>query len=128
MPRHIHLHPHLTQQELHERYRHAHDPVERSRWHFLWLLARGLTATAIAHVTGYSAYWVGQIARRYNAAGPDGVRDRRRHLRGGQALLTQEQGSALRSALAGPHPAGDQWCGRTVAAWMSARLGRIVSR
>ena len=66
MPRRIRLQPYLTEHELHERYRQAHDSVERSRWHFLWLLARGLTATAIAHVTGYSAYWIGQIARRYN--------------------------------------------------------------
>jgi hypothetical protein len=56
MPRRIRLHPYLTAYELHVRYRHAHDPVERSRWQFLWLLARGLTATAIAHVTWYSAY------------------------------------------------------------------------
>ncbi len=78
MPRRIRLHPYLSDQELHNRYRHAHDPVERSHWQFLWLLARGLTATTIARVTGYSTYWIGQIARRYNAAGPDGVRDRRR--------------------------------------------------
>jgi hypothetical protein len=56
MPRRIHLHPYLSEQDLHERYRHAHDPVERSPWHFLRLLARGLTATAIARITGYSAY------------------------------------------------------------------------
>jgi hypothetical protein len=73
MPRRIRLIPYLpylSDYELQERYRLAHDPVARSRWHFLWLLARGLTATAIARVTGYSAYWIGQIARRYNAAGP----------------------------------------------------------
>lgn len=56
MPRHIRLQPYLTEHELRERYRLAHDPVERSRWQFLWLLTRGLTATAIARVTGYSAY------------------------------------------------------------------------
>jgi Homeodomain-like domain len=44
---------------------------------FLWLLAGGMTATAVAAVTGYSAYWIGQIAKRYNTDGPDGVRDRR---------------------------------------------------
>jgi len=56
MPKRIHLISYLTDHELHERYCHAQNPVERSRWHFLWLLARGLTATAIARVTGYSAY------------------------------------------------------------------------
>ena len=91
-------------------------------------LARGLTATAIARVTGYSAYWIGQIARRYNTAGPDGVRDQRRPGRARHPLLTEEHQAALRAALAEPHPAGDHWCGRTVAAWMSAHLGRRVSR
>jgi transposase len=128
MPKRIRLQPYLTEPQLHERYRHAHDPVERSRWQFLWLLARGLTATAIGRVTGYSAYWIGQIARRYNRTGPDGVRDQRRPGRACLPLLTEEDQAALRTALAGPHPAGDQWCGRTVASWMCAHLGRSVSR
>jgi transposase len=128
MPKRIRLHPYLTEHDLHERYRQTHDPVERSRWQFLWLLARGLTATAIARVTGYSAYWIGQIARRYNKAGPDGVRDQRRHGRARQPLLTEERYTALRAALAEPHPSGDHWCGRTVAAWLSMHLGRRVSR
>ena len=58
MPRHIHLEPHLTDDELQKRYRAAADPVERSHWHFLWLLAGGMTATAVAAVTDYSAYWI----------------------------------------------------------------------
>jgi hypothetical protein len=68
MPRHIHFEPHLTNDDLEGHYRRTRDPVERSHWHFLWLLARGLTATAVASLTGYSAYWVGQIAHRYNRA------------------------------------------------------------
>lgn len=81
MPRHLHLEPHLTSADLEARYRGCRNPVERSHWHFLWLLARGLTATAVSRVTGYSAYWVGQIARRHNRDGPDGVRDPRQHPR-----------------------------------------------
>jgi transposase len=79
-------------------------------------------------VTGYSAYWIGQIARRYNTVGPDGVRDQRRYTQTRYALLSEEQHAALRSALVEPHPAGDHWCGRTVAAWLSVQLGRRVSR
>jgi hypothetical protein len=30
--------------------------------------------------------------------------------------------------MAGPHPDGDRWCGRTVGVWLSERLGRQVSR
>jgi transposase len=78
MARSLHLEPHLSIDELGTRYRRTPDPVERSHWHFLWLLARGYTAKAIVHITGYSAYWIGQIARRYNAYGSEGVQDQRR--------------------------------------------------
>jgi hypothetical protein len=43
-------------------------------------------------------------------------------------LLSGEHQAALRTALAEPHPAGDHWCGRTVAAWIRAQLSKPVSR
>src|SRR5258708_11474911 len=128
MPQRIRLASHLTDDQLEARYRRARDPVERSRWRFLWLLAGGMTATAVARVTGYSAYWIGQIARRYNRDGPNGVRDRRHRERRRRHLLPDEQRAELCAVLAGPHPAGDRWCGRTVAAWIGTHLGRRVSR
>lgn len=120
--------PHFTTNELATRYRSASDPIERSRWHFLWLLRRGFTATTIAEITGYSAYWIGQIARRYNVHGADGVRDRRHHTRTGAPLLSEEHCEELRAALLEPAPGSDRWCGRTMAAWISQRLGRRVPR
>jgi transposase len=132
MPRRIHLAPYLTDDELQKRYRAAADPVERSHWHFLWLLAGGLTATAVAAVTGYSAYWIGQIARRYNTDGPEGVRDRRHSAQEPRLLLPPAQQGHLREALAGPHPEGDHWCCRTIAAWIADhvpdRTRRLVPR
>ena len=129
MARHIHLQPHLSISELEEDFRRTRDPIERSRWQFLWLLGRGFTATTIASVTGYSAYWIGQIARRYNDEGPDGVRDRRHRTKTGPpALLSEDHQQELRDALTGPAPGGDRWCGRTVAAWIGERLRRRVPR
>ena len=128
MPQRIRLEPYLTEDQLKTRYRRARDPVERSRWHFLWLLAGGMTATTLAAVTGYSAYWIGQIARRYNRDGPDGVRDRRRRAVECRLLLPEKQRAELRDAVASSHPQGDRWCGRTVAAWIGERVGRGVSR
>jgi transposase len=87
-----------------------------------------MTATAVAAVTGYSANPVGRTARRYNTHGPDGVRDRRHTTCAGRPHLPASQLAELRAALAGPHPAGDRWCGRTVAAWLSERLGHQVGR
>jgi transposase len=128
MARSIHLEPHLSTDELGTRYRRAQDPIERSHWHFLWLLARGFTAKAIAHITGYSAYWIGQIARRYNARGSEGIKDRRRLARPHKQLLTTAQHEELHAALSGPAPQHDRWNGRTVAAWMAQRLGRTIRR
>ena len=129
MPRRIHLQPYLTDVELQKRYRAAADPVERSHWHFLWLLAGGMTATAGAAVTSYySAYWIGHIVRRYNADGPEGMWVRRHTMCAGRPDLPFPQLGELGTAVAGPHPEGDRWCGRTVATWLSRRLGRSVSQ
>ena len=102
--------------------------MERSHWHFLWLLARGFTAKAIAHITGYSAYWIGQTARRYNARGPDAVKDQRRLTPPHRQLLTTALHDELRAALGCPAPHHDSWNGRTVAAWIAERLGRPICR
>src|SRR6476661_2980668 len=99
MARRISLAPHLTIEELEARYRSTKGPIERSRWHFLWLLARGLTAKVIASITGYSAYWIGHIARRYNEHGPDGVKDRRHQSRPSTPLLRAMQQDELVAAL-----------------------------
>ncbi len=129
MARRISLEPHLTIDELEGRYRSTMDPVERSRWHFLWLLARGLTAKLVASITGYCAYWIGRIVRRYNQQGPDGVKDLRHQTRPSIPLLSASQQDELVAALAaGGAPEGERWSGRTVAAWISQRLGRHVSR
>ena len=129
MSRQIKLTPHFTADELEARYRRASDGTERSHWQIIWLLAQGHRAYEVAQMTGYSAYWIGQLARRYNAEGADALVDQRHRARGHRpALLPHPEGiAALRAALAGPAPQGDIWNSRTVAAWLSARVGRPVS-
>ncbi len=63
-----------------------------------------MTATAVAGVSGYSAYWIGQMARRYNREGPDGVRDRRHRTGERPFQLAQEQLAELRAVVADPRP------------------------
>src|SRR5258708_10390517 len=122
MAGHIYLEPHLSADELAGRYRATKDPVERSRWHFLWLLARGLTATVIAGITGYSAYWIGRIARRYNHPGPDGVKDLRHHTRPGRRLLTTPQQDELLVVLARPALHHERGNSRPVPHWLPPHL------
>lgn len=130
MPRHIRLTTNLGVAELEQRYRSAREGVERSHWQIIWLLAQGHPAYAVAQMTGYSAYWIGQVAQRFNAEGAEALVNHRCQTRANpHALLSERNGGleALRTALAGPAPQGAVWNSRTVAAWLSARAGRRVS-
>src|SRR5919106_2898888 len=125
--RRLHLPPHLSLDELEQRYRRAKDPVARSQWQIVWLLSGGTATAEVARVTGYSTNWVREVARRYREAGPAGIGDRRHGNPGAAPLLDVAQQAQLRDALGGPAPHGDLWTCRSVAAWMSERLGRPVS-
>jgi transposase len=128
MARHIILQPHLTSAELEQRYRAAKEPNERTWWQILWLLSQGRTGREIATVTSYSPYWIGQIAKRYNSEGPDGMRNRR-HTNSHRAplALTTAQQEELRQTLAAAVARRERWTGSDVAAWISDRLGRPVA-
>ena len=122
----MHIPPHLALDELEQRYRRADDPVARSQWQMLWLLAGGMATAEVARVTGYSVNWVREVAKRYREDGPAGVGDRRRGNPGAAPRLDADQQERVRAALAGPAPGGGLWTCRSVAVWMSAALGRPV--
>jgi transposase len=128
MGRHIHLQPHLSIEELERRYRSAKEPNERTWWQMLWLLAQGHTATELSAVIGYRAYWIGQIAKRYNEQGPEAMQNRR-HTTSYRpppvlSLALQEE---LRGLLTAARARNEPWTGQDVAAWMAEQLGRPVS-
>ena len=128
MPRHIHLQAHLTTDKLEARYRTEREPHERSWWQILWLLSRSQTAKQIADSTGYSRYWIGRIARRYNEQGPAGMHNRQHTTSWCPSpMLPVELEDELRQAIAGPVPDHSKlWTARAVAAWISQKLGRPV--
>src|SRR5260370_13772014 len=128
MARHIHLRPHLSVDDLERRYRAAKEPNARSWWQILWLLSQGHTAVQIAAVTGYSAYGIGQIAKRYNTEGPAGMHNRRHTTshRTPPTVLPALQ-EELRQAVAAAAAYHEHWTGREAAAWIGARLGHPVS-
>jgi transposase len=126
MPRRTSIRGDLSDEELEQRYRAAGDPVARSQWQIVWLLALGEPSERVAAVTGYSLTWIRTVARRYNADGAAGIGDRRHANRGGPRLLTPEQEAALDQALEGAAPGGGRWTAAKVADWMSQQLGRPV--
>lgn len=127
MARRIVLKPHLSSAELEQRYRGAHDPVERSHLQMLWLLSQGHSGVQVAHMVGYSAVWVREVAKRYNQSGVEAVGDGRRHNPGGQFFLSGEQQEELRQAIVqGVTPEGGVWNSRAVAKWIAHATGRAV--
>jgi transposase len=126
MARTLKLPAHLPVDELERRYRRARDPVERSHFQIVWLVATGTPTAEVARVTGYSVTWVREIAGRYRAGGPAALGDRRHANPGAAPLLDAAQRARLREALGGPAPDGGLWTGRKVAAWMGDMLDRPV--
>lgn len=79
-------------------------------------------------MTSYSAYWIGQIAKRYNTHGPAGMQNRRHttSYRPPPALAPVPQ-EEQRQVLAEAARRDEHWTGQDVAAWMAERLGRPVA-
>ena len=90
---------HLSPAELGQRYRAARSPIERSHLQVVWLPSRGRSEREVARVTGYGRRWVGEVARRYEEGGPDGLGDRRRGNAGARPLLGAEDEAALRAQI-----------------------------
>jgi transposase len=118
----------MSVDELERRYRAAKEPHERSWWQILWLLARGQLAKDIAESTGYSRYWIGQIAKRYNTEGAEGMQYRQHttSYRPPPVLspVLQEELHGLLAEAAAPNT---PWTGQGMAAWMAGRLGQPAS-
>jgi transposase len=126
MPRRMQLARHLEATELGCRYHCATDPVERTQFHILWLLAQGRSRREVAEVTGYSPRWISAVVKRYNADGPGALCDRRHANPGAAPVLRPDLQHDLRLALHGPAPNGGPWRSRDVSEWIAARIGREV--
>lgn len=116
----------MSAEDLERRYRQAQDPIARSQWQIIWLLARGQRSEQVEEATGYSLTWVYTVARRYNADGEQGIGDGRHSNPGGARILSEEQQAELDRALEGAAPDGGKWTSAKVAAWIAARTGRTV--
>ena len=119
MPRRIKIEPHLSTEELKKRYRHSSEPIERSHYQIIWLLAEGKPTERVAELTGYSRSWIYEIVWGYNRLGVEGLGDKRKENKGAKPLLDDQQQALLWQALQAPPADGGLWSGTKVAAWMS---------
>jgi len=122
MSRVLRVHPHLPTRELSARYKRCKDVEERERLHCVLLKLKGVSTKDIAAIFLKREDWVRRTVRRYNADGPEAMRDGRR-TNGSPRLLSDEDMEALDAALQGPALGGGLWSGPKVAAWISDQTG-----
>ena len=124
MARRTRLEPHLTQDELKQRYLKTEDLSERRHFHVLWLISQGETQARTANVVGISDRWVQEIVKRYNAGGAEAMRDRRHDHPGVARTLNADGERALQAALQGRPADGGFWTSKKTAAWIRDYTGR----
>lgn len=113
---------------IEQRYRGADNPVTRSQWHILWLLAQAKSVHEVAAATSYSEQWIRALARRYNAQGAESIGDKRTHNTGAPALLSAVAQGELVDLLTREMAEGIVWDGPKVASWIAAKTGQSVRR
>ena len=114
---------HLSVSKLRYRYKACRHPIEKVRWHALWLLARTdepRTPDQVAALVGLSGVTVRDILHRWNGHGPEGVTDRRK-TNGAAPKLAARQRQALYAALQKRPPDGGLWTGPKVARYVRDR-------
>jgi transposase len=63
----------LDTREVRERMYRAPTPRERERWHALWLLARGWSASQVAEALERDAHTIGEWVEDFRQRGPAGL-------------------------------------------------------
>jgi len=111
--------PHVSMAGLEARYKSASEPVAKSHFHALWLIASGLEADEVAELLAFSTRWVKELVRRYNEGGPDVLGDQRAHNGSAPSILTPEALAALRERIKRPPDDGGLWSGPKVALWLA---------
>jgi transposase len=123
----ITLAPHLSAEELKQRYRVCGDPKEARRWHALWLFSTGKSIGEVSELVGFHRNWARTFFKRYNERGPEAVVDQHSVNPGGrEPYLTPAQQQELEQAITGPTPDGGLWTGPKVASWIAERTGRRI--
>lgn len=129
MPKRVTIEPHLSLEELENGYRQAKEPVKRTHYQIIWLLAKGIRTQEVVATTGYSRSWIYELVWGYNRMGAETLGDQRISNKGSsEPLLDDVQQALLWQALQEAPAEGGHWNGRKVADSIAELIGRAVSR
>src|SRR3954447_3985697 len=124
----LQLVPHLTYEELRQRFRTCRHGPEKARWQALWLMTRPrqpASAAQAATLVGFTADAVRKLVKRYNASGAPAV-ERNAGGQGRAPRLSADQQEQLKAELLGRAPDGGLWSGRKLAARIAQLTGRSM--
>jgi transposase len=122
--------PHLTYEQLTDRFRRCAEGRQKARWQALWLLGRPqapYSAAQAAAVVGLTADGVRKLVRRYNAGGPGAV-ERNAGGQGRAPRLSAAQQEQLKAELLGRAPDGGLWSGPKLARRIAELTGRPMHK
>lgn len=120
---------HRTQNQIRAQYRACRHPVEKTRWHAIWLLSRAdqpRTSDQVGNLVGLSGVTVRAVLHRWNESGPDGLVDLR-NTNGAKSTSTTRPRAALDAAVQKRAPDGGLWTGPKVARYVRTRWQITVS-
>jgi transposase len=107
---------HLSAERAGAQYRACQHPIEKVRWHAIWLLLRTdpiRTPAQVADLVGLSVITTRDVLKRWNQSGPAGLTDGRKS-NGSESKLTDDQRARLLAALKKRPPDGGLWSGPKV--------------
>lgn len=116
---------HMSVSRAEAQYRACEHPVEKIRWHAIWLLLRTdpvRTPAQVADLVGLSVITTRDVLKRWNESGPDGLTDGRKG-NGSESKLTDDQRAKLLAALKKRPPDGGLWSGPKVVRYVRATWG-----
>jgi transposase len=116
---------HLSADRAEAAYRACRHPIEKTRWHAIWLLLRTdepRTPAQVADLVGLSVITTRDVLKRWNECGPDGLTDGRKN-NGSESKLDDGRRAQLLAALKKRPPDGGLWSGPKVVAFVRAKWG-----
>lgn len=125
--RRLTVNPHLSYEELTQRYQHCRDSGEKTRWLAIRLMshpAQPMTVEQVAEITGFTPDWVRKLIHRYNREGGEGLRNRQQLKPGGKPLaLNLQQQQQLYQRLQSPPDDKGLWTAPKVGEYIEAQFG-----
>lgn len=123
----LRIKPHLAYEELTNCYRFCKNPIEKTRWQLIWLMANPVEpklVTEAAKTIGFSERWARILVKRYNNNGPNGLMDQRRNNEGQKPALNEKQKVKLKNILLNEKPPDKGlWTSVKVADWIEQTTG-----